>query len=139
MLRGATIISYELAEAILTFLFHNSDENKKETKHPWNQTPNIQETKHPCSSSINIVKPMIKSLAITQKGESQNGCFKKTKHTKFFEKRIFLTTWYHLITVEIIKILFYTYTKLPYARLNIQSVSDLENVTQQYIALEFIY
>ena len=82
---------------------------------------------------------MIKSLAITQKGESQNGCFKKTKHTKFFEKRIFLTTWYHLITVEIIKILFYTYTKLPYARLNIQSVSDLENVTQQYIALEFIY
>ena len=31
---------------------------------------------------------------IRQKGESQNGCFKKTKHVKFSEKRIFLTTWY---------------------------------------------
>ena len=26
-----------------------------------------------------------------QKGESQNGCFKKTKHVKFSEKRTFLT------------------------------------------------
>ena len=29
---------------------------------------------------------------ITQKGESENGCFKKTKHAKFSEKRQFLTT-----------------------------------------------
>ena len=28
---------------------------------------------------------------IRQKGESQDGCFKKTKHTKFSEKRRFLT------------------------------------------------
>ena len=28
---------------------------------------------------------------IGQKGKSQNGCFKKTKHTKFFEKLTFLT------------------------------------------------
>ena len=28
---------------------------------------------------------------IRQKGESQNGCFKKTKHAKFSEKRTFLT------------------------------------------------
>ena len=28
---------------------------------------------------------------IRQKGESQNGCFKKTKHVKFSEKRTFLT------------------------------------------------
>ena len=28
---------------------------------------------------------------IRQKGESQNGCFKKTKHEKFFEKGTFLT------------------------------------------------
>ena len=27
-------------------------------------------------------------------GESQNGCFKKTKHAKFSEKRTFLTPWY---------------------------------------------
>ena len=33
----------------------------------------------------------LKSLVIRQKGESQNGCFKKTKHAKFFEKRIFFT------------------------------------------------
>ena len=32
-----------------------------------------------------------KSLAIRQKAESQNGCYKKTKHTKFSEKRTFVT------------------------------------------------
>ena len=30
----------------------------------------------------------ISSLVITQKVESKNGCFKKTKHTKFSEKLI---------------------------------------------------
>ena len=29
-----------------------------------------------------------------QKGKCQNGCFKKTKHAKFSEKRTFLTPWY---------------------------------------------
>ena len=33
----------------------------------------------------------VKSSVIRQKGESQNGCFKKTKHAKFYKKRIFLT------------------------------------------------
>ena len=32
-----------------------------------------------------------KSSVIRQKGESQNECFKKTKHVKFSEKRLFLT------------------------------------------------
>ena len=31
-------------------------------------------------------------LVIRQKGESQNGCLKKTKHAKFSEKRTFLTS-----------------------------------------------
>ena len=31
------------------------------------------------------------SSVIRQKGESKNGCFKKTKHVKFLEKRTFLT------------------------------------------------
>ena len=31
---------------------------------------------------------------IRQKGESQNGCFKKAKHTKISEKQTFLTSWY---------------------------------------------
>ena len=31
------------------------------------------------------------SSVIRQKGESQNRCFKKTKHAKFSEKRTFLT------------------------------------------------
>ena len=31
---------------------------------------------------------------IRQKGESQNGWFKKTEHAKFSEKRTFLTPWY---------------------------------------------
>ena len=34
------------------------------------------------------------SPVIKQKGESQNGCFKKTKHVKFSEKRIFFTHMY---------------------------------------------
>ena len=35
-----------------------------------------------------------KLLVIRQKRESQNGCFKKTKHAKFSEKWTFLTLWY---------------------------------------------
>ena len=31
------------------------------------------------------------SSVIRQKGESQNACFKKTKHVKFSEKQTFLT------------------------------------------------
>ena len=34
------------------------------------------------------------SSVIRQNGEPQNGCFKKTKHVKFSEKRTFLNTWY---------------------------------------------
>ena len=34
---------------------------------------------------------LITSSVMEQKGESQSGCFKKTKQTKFFEKRTFLT------------------------------------------------
>ena len=34
-------------------------------------------------------------MVIRQKGESHNGCFKKTKHLKFSEKRTFLTPWYN--------------------------------------------
>ena len=37
------------------------------------------------------------SSAIRQKWESLNGCFKKTKHAKFPEKRIFLPPWYALM------------------------------------------
>ena len=47
---------------------------------------------------------------IRQKGEFQNGSFKKTKHTKFSEKRTFHTPWYahvhsyHLIRTHTFKI-----------------------------------
>ena len=37
-----------------------------------------------------LIKKMTSSVK-RQKGECQNGCFKKTKHTKFSEKRAFLT------------------------------------------------
>ena len=40
-------------------------------------------------------------LVIRQKGKSQNGCFKKTKHTKFSEKQIFPTPWYAHACVDI--------------------------------------
>ena len=36
----------------------------------------------------------LKSSVIRQNGESQNRCFKKTKHAKFSEKRTFLTPLY---------------------------------------------
>ena len=38
------------------------------------------------------------SSVIRQKSESQNGCFKKTKHAKFSKKRTFLTPWYALFS-----------------------------------------
>ena len=39
------------------------------------------------------------SLVIRQKGEFQNGYYKKTKHTKFSEKKPFITPWYALPTM----------------------------------------
>ena len=36
----------------------------------------------------------LSSSVIRQKGESQNGCFKKAKHAKISEKQTFLTSWY---------------------------------------------
>ena len=32
--------------------------------------------------------------------EYENGCFKKTKHVNFFEKRIFVTPWYAHVRVR---------------------------------------
>ena len=37
------------------------------------------------------------SSVIRQKGESQNGCFKKTKYVKFSDKRTFLTPWFFIL------------------------------------------
>ena len=42
-----------------------------------------------------------RTSVIRQKGESQNGCFKKAKHGKFSEKRTFLTPWYAYVRFEI--------------------------------------
>ena len=39
----------------------------------------------------NAVSNRSRTSVIRQKGESQNGYFKKTKHVKFSEKRTFLT------------------------------------------------
>ena len=36
---------------------------------------------------------MINYSVIRQKGESQNGCYKKTKPAEFSEKRTFVTPW----------------------------------------------
>ena len=38
---------------------------------------------------------------IRQKDESQNGCFKKTRHVKFSEKRTFLIAWYVHVRVRV--------------------------------------
>ena len=46
------------------------------------------------------------SSVIRQKGESQNECFKKTKHAKFSEKRTFLTPWHAHILNNFQEIIF---------------------------------
>ena len=52
--------------------------------------------KHRTMFSSNSKDPFAddNSSVIRQKGESRNGCFKRTKHAKFSEKRTFLTPWY---------------------------------------------
>ena len=44
-----------------------------------------------------------------QKGKSQDGCNKKTKHTKFSEERKFLTPWYAYVR--------FTYTKVVFGKI----------------------
>ena len=46
------------------------------------------------SSCELICLNLTKSSVISQKDQSQNGCFKKTKRTKFSEKRTLLAPWY---------------------------------------------
>ena len=47
------------------------------------------------------------SSVIRQKGESQNGCFKKTKHTKYSKKRTYLNPCYaHITGFEILPFAF---------------------------------
>ena len=41
------------------------------------------------------------SSVTRQKGKSQNGGSKKTKHTKFSEKQTFLTPWYANVQLRI--------------------------------------
>ena len=38
----------------------------------------------------NILNDFDSVSVISQKGESQNGCYKATKHTKFSEKKIYI-------------------------------------------------
>ena len=40
-----------------------------------------------------------KSSVIWEKGESQNGCYKKRKHTIFSEKQTLVTPWYAHVRV----------------------------------------
>ena len=49
---------------------------------------NISSTQH---LTANTLTPVQILLVIRQNGESQNGCFRKTKHAKFSEKRTFIT------------------------------------------------
>ena len=44
-----------------------------------------------CSLKI-VWYTVVYFVSIRQKRESQNGCFNKTKHVKFYEKRTFFTT-----------------------------------------------
>ena len=57
------------------------------------------------------------SSVIRQKGEYQNGCFKKTKHAKFSDKRTFLTFWYahvHIHTMHMENLGCFVFLKHPF-------------------------
>ena len=67
-----------------------------------------------CQPSVQrSIRPLWnKSSVKRQKGESQNGCFKKTKHAKFSEKRTFLTRWYAQVRVHIRGLEMYVFRKI---------------------------
>ena len=44
-----------------------------------------------CENSLSVIR---------QKGKSQNGCFRKTKHAKFSEIRTFVTPWYAHVCIS---------------------------------------
>ena len=71
------------------FLVHQNYNTKTLAKQtPWNVSPFMWSR-------------IMKSSVIKQKGESQNGCFKKTKLAKFSEERTFLTPWYAHVRLRI--------------------------------------
>ena len=50
---------------------------------------------HTCFLTTELDGHIVKSSVIRQKGESQNGCFKKTKYAYFSERQHFLTPDQH--------------------------------------------
>ena len=55
------------------------------------------------------------SSAIRQKGESQNWCYKKTKHANFSEKQTFLSAWYAYVCVRIRRWKIFVFLKIWHA------------------------
>ena len=53
-----------------------------------------------------------KLSVIRQKGKSQNGCFKKTKHVKFSTEQTWLTPWYTHVHVRIRKWNMFVFRKI---------------------------
>ena len=64
--------------------------------------------------------PLINASVIRQKGESQNECFKKTKHTKIFEKWTFFTPIYAHVVLCFLETPGLRFALLPYYRQNIK-------------------
>ena len=54
-----------------------------------------------CGISLkkSLVENVCISSVIKQKGESQNGCLKKTKQAKFSKKRTLFTPWYAHVSI----------------------------------------
>ena len=72
------------------------------------------------------------SSVIREKGESQNGCFKKTKHVKFSEKRTFLSPWLKLrITLLLCK----CFNLIA----NYSIASDCVKVSDQLVSKQFCF
>ena len=72
--------------------------DRRKRQYRWQRNTNIQIT----FQKIEIYRKLtFKSSVISQKDESQNGCFKKTKHAKFSLKHPFWDSPFFLITDDI--------------------------------------
>ena len=61
----------------------------------------VIKTRHPSEGSYVTKATVPYSSAIRQKGESQNGCYMKTKHAKCSKNRVFLKSWHGQARVRI--------------------------------------
>ena len=82
------------------------------------------------------------SSVTRQKGESQNGCFKKAKHAKISEKQTFLTSWYAHVRFGVLCFLetpVLRFTLLPYSRRYLYLCGSMLLPIQKFTVLDHVF